>query len=138
MAKPCSQAAAYLSSRSLASAGPSLRDSRVHPDTDRLLRHRAAAAARYQLHDVLVEDDHRRPLAEWPAMVPLGVALFRSYGQRAVSALTGTARSNQSHVAARLRAAGRILPVWRGGHRHRFCSGAALLRTMPRVRLRAV
>src|SRR6266700_3827599 len=47
--------------------------------TDRGFRHRAAGATRYQVHRVLVEDDHRPALAKRPDLVHLGVAGFRSF-----------------------------------------------------------
>src|SRR5260370_602075 len=102
MAKPSPQVAIGLSSRSPASAGPALRDSRVHTDTDRVLRHRAAAPARHRLFGILVENGDGRALAERPAVVHLAVAGFRSDRQRAVSALTQAPRSDQSNVAAGL------------------------------------
>ncbi len=115
--------------RSVAPARPALRDSGAHDHTDCLLRHRAAPASRRQLRRILVEDGHGGAVAKRPDLVRLGVAGFRSYGQPAVSALIPAARSDQSHVAARLRPAGRVLPVSRGGHRRPLCSGTGLLRT---------
>src|SRR3979411_3281955 len=135
MAKPCTESAADLYSRSLASAWLAVRDSRVHNHTDRVLRHRASPASRYRLRGILVEDDHRRSLAKRSDMVRLDTAGFRSFGKPVVSALTPPPRSDQSDVAARLRAPRRILPVSRPGHPHRLCPAAALLRTEPLGRI---
>ena len=90
----------YLS-RSPASARPALRDLRVHDHSDRLLRDLAAAASRDRLHRILVEDDHRRPVAERADLVPLGAARLRPRGKPAVSAVAHAARSDQPPVAAR-------------------------------------
>ena len=110
----------------------------LHDHSDRLLRDRAAAASRGRLRCILVENDHRRALAERTGLVPLGLARLRPGCLPPVSAVTQPARSDQSPLAARSRSAHRVLRGHVCCHRCVLHSRANLLRSRQLVRVRAV
>ena len=130
--------AAELSVRSPASAGPAIRDLRVHGHSARLLRHLFAPASRDRLFGILVENHHCRTLAERTDLVPLGLVRLRSRCLPAVPAVTEHARSDQSPLAVRSPSAGSVLRGHACRYRCVLHSRADSLRSRQLVRVRAV